>query len=118
LDPRPVVRVADEAVIVGGRCGRCGYPMPERFDRCPECRGPVEEASFGPGGTVFSSTTVHVALPGRNAPYVLAHVDLDAGPRILAHVAAGDVGAPPGQRVRLVGVTDEGDPLVTPVGAS
>lgn len=86
--------------------------MPERLERCPECRGPVDEAVFGPEGTVFSSTTVHVALPGRKVPYVLAYVDLDAGPRILAHVVAGDVGAPPGQRVRLVGITDEGDPLV------
>ena len=116
-DPRPVVSVADEALVVGGRCTRCAYPMPEYGDRCPECRGPVEEARFGPGGTVFSSTTVHVGLPGREAPYTLAYVDLDAGPRILTHVASdGAAESLTGQRVRVVGTTDEGDPLVTPVG--
>jgi hypothetical protein len=64
---------------------------------------------------VFSSTTVHVALPGRTAPYVLAYVDLDAGPRILVHVTAGAASASPGDRVQVVGTTAEGDPLVAPV---
>jgi uncharacterized OB-fold protein len=115
-DPRPVVSTAGGAVVVGGRCVQCAYPLPDFIERCPECRGPVEEAAFGPGGTVFSATTVHVSLPGRAAPYLLAYVDLDAGPRILVHVDSGpDTTAAPGDRVALVGRTSEGDPLVRTV---
>ena len=43
-------------------------------------------AAFGPAGTVWASTVVRVALPERAAPYGLAYVDLDDGPRVLATV--------------------------------
>jgi uncharacterized OB-fold protein len=99
--------------MAGGRCSQCAYPTLDRLLRCPECGGSIVEASFGPGGTVFSSTTIHIAVPGRRPPYTLAYVDLDEGPRILVDVVAGQ-GVPlrPGQRVRLSGVTDRGDPVV------
>ncbi len=63
---------------------------------------------------------VRVAVPGRTPPYGLAYVDLDDGPRILAHVAdsrsADDdpiVRVAPGARVQLAGATELGDVLVT-----
>jgi uncharacterized OB-fold protein len=41
---------------------------------------------------------VRVPVPGRTPPYALAYVDLDDGPRVLAHA---DDAVPIGARVRL-----------------
>jgi uncharacterized OB-fold protein len=114
-DPRsPVVRRPDgTALVAGARCTACGYPVPERLERCPVCGGRCEEALFGPGAVVFAATVLRVPVPGRRPPYGLAYVDLDAGPRILAHVDSADVALRPHERVVLIGVTDEGDPLVS-----
>lgn len=76
-------------------------------------------ASFGPSGTVFSSTVVRVPIPGRTPPYVVAYLDLDGGPRIVAHVTgplphAIAVGA----RARIVGTNNEGDVLIEAVDES
>lgn len=53
---------------------------------------------------------MHFPVDGRDAPFTLAHVDLDDGPRILARlVRSGEL--PPGTGVRVVG-DDDGDVLV------
>lgn len=117
-DPRPAVVGADASRgIVGRRCASCAHPLLWAPPRCPECGGEPQEAVFGPSGTVWSSTVVRVPVPGRTPPYGLAYVDLDDGPRVLAHVA--DAGAetgtervPPGTRVTIVGETLDGDVLV------
>lgn len=72
---------------------------------------------------------VRVPVPGRTPPYGLAYVDLDDGPRILAHVADdvadhGTVdGSPvervaPGTRMRVSGSTDLGDVQVETVSGT
>jgi uncharacterized OB-fold protein len=63
---------------------------------------------------VWSATVVRVPVPGRTPPYVLAYVDLDEGPRVLAHVAGTDATAPPiGSTVHVCGVGADGDLEVT-----
>lgn len=115
-DPRPTVVMSSEGSgrVVGVRCTTCGYPMVESIQRCPVCRGVSEPAEFGPGGTVFAATVLRVPVPGRTPPYALAYVDLDDGPRILAHVDRTDASLHPNDRVHVAGTTQEGDPLVTP----
>jgi uncharacterized protein len=54
--------------------------------RCSRCLGAVVTDRFGPTGTVWSSTVVRIAVPGRTPPYTLAYVDLNDGPRVLAEV--------------------------------
>jgi hypothetical protein len=81
------------------------------------CGGPVAPAYFGPLGTVWSDTTVHVPVPGRVPPYRLAYVDLDDGPRIVADLATGAVLSTTG-RVRLTGATKGGDLTVAVEGGS
>jgi uncharacterized OB-fold protein len=109
-DPRPEIhRTAEgEWVVLGRRCRACAGPVAYAWPRCPACAGEVEPASFGPHGTVWSSTVVRIAVPGHTPPYALAYVDLEDGPRVLAHTA-GDVPAPIDGRVRLTGVSDAGD---------
>jgi uncharacterized OB-fold protein len=116
-DPRPRLdRGPDGVLLAGVRCKACGYPSGFPRPRCPRCRGPVEAAGFGPLGTVWSATVVRIPVPGREPPYGLAYVDLDQGPRILAHVADdGAVALAPGARVRLRGLTGNGDPEIEAV---
>jgi uncharacterized OB-fold protein len=118
IDPRPRVALeAGDFVVAGVRCSSCRYPTTEPVTRCPECGQATAPATFGPDGTVFSATVLRVPVPGRNPPYGLAYVDLDDGPRILAHVRGHDEAAlTPNDRVAIVGTSDEGDPLVEPVG--
>jgi uncharacterized OB-fold protein len=64
---------------------------------------------------VWSSTVVRVPVQGRTIPYSIAYVDLDEGPRVLAHVASGAVEALLiGARVELDGMNERGDVLVRP----
>ena len=114
-DPRPD---ATPEGLRGGRCTSCGYPMLYRPPLCPSCGGsPVERATFGPGGTVWSSTVLRIRVADRKPPAVLAYVDFDEGPRALVHVD-GPAEGPlrPGTRVRLLGRDDRGDPLVRATG--
>jgi uncharacterized OB-fold protein len=102
-DPRPHVTEQGDA-LVGVRCSACQHPMPTPRPACAACGGLVAEARFGPGGRVYSSTVVRIAVGDRIPPYALAYVDLDDGPRVLAHVVGDDPTAPAvGSRVRLTG---------------
>ncbi|OSY43146.1 MULTISPECIES: Zn-ribbon domain-containing OB-fold protein [Pseudonocardia] len=105
VDPRPrIVAAPDGAGLVTGvRCAdheRCPGRAAFDWPACPSCGGAVEPAEFGPGGTVWSSTVVRIPVPGRTPPYPLAYVDLDDGPRVLAHTTEQQ---PIGARVRLLG---------------
>ena len=114
-DPRPSADPEHPNTVRGSRCGACGYAAWWASPRCPVCASTSEPARFGPRGTVWSSTVVRVPVPGRTPPYAVAYVDLENGPRLLAHVRQppGDVDrVAPGTPVELVGTTDAGDPLV------
>lgn len=111
VDPRPqVIDLDGEFVLAGWRCSRCHRARATPAPWCPVCRAALEPENFGPLGTVWSSTMVHLDLSGLEAPYGLAYVDLDQGPRVLVHVD--DAGEPVavGARVRLSSTTERGDP--------
>ncbi len=112
VDPRPQVKEGSDGRqrVAGRRCRSCGAVVAFAWPQCPECRSEVEPADFGPDGTVWSSTVVRIAVSGRTPPYALAYVDLDDGPRVLAHVT-GAAGAPVpiGSRVRLSPPSSDGD---------
>jgi len=125
-DPRPeFVKEGEKHLLLGGRCRSCGLASTFVPPICP-CgqAGQVDSCEFGPAGTVFSSTVLHIPVPGRPPPTCLAYVDLDDGPRILAHVHL-DMELPPlpGDQVFLEGRNSLGDPMVRlgqktePVGA-
>lgn len=107
-DPRPQL---DGDQVLGVRCGRCGYPAAPATPWCPQCHsGELEPARFGPLGTVWSSTVVHIPVGRWVPPYAIAYVDLDQGPRVLAHLEQCAVLAP-GRRVRIGGASEQGDIL-------
>ena len=109
-DSRPRISVGEDSLprVIGLRCAHCGAAAAFIWPRCPDCGGSAEPAEFGPDGRVWSSTVVRVPVPGRTPPYALVYVDLDDGPRVLAHTGSGDPVAI-GTRVRLRGTDDAGD---------
>jgi acetyl-CoA acetyltransferase/uncharacterized OB-fold protein len=111
-DPRPLV---EGGRIVGSRCTGCAYPAAPTTRRCVRCGGPQARGVFGPDGTAWASTVIRIPVGDREPPYGLALVDLDDGPRILAHLDRPEA-VPPGARVRLVGASPTGDPVVTTTG--
>lgn len=109
-DPRPQIRQGDStATIDGATCTSCGLHTLSTAGRCPECRGELTGATFGPHGLVWSSTVVRVPIPGREPPYPMSYVDLTDGPRVLCHMAGPSEVVPVGSSVRLCGMTAEGD---------
>ena len=106
-DPRPLVETKPTVSIAGTRCESCGLAMVTPRPRCSGCGGSVVEAAFGPDGVVWSSTVVRIRVGDRTPPYALAYVDVDDGPRVLAHTTADDdQPLPVGTRVRLVPSVD------------
>ena len=108
-DPRPRIRDAATPTLTGSTCQSCGLHTLSTAARCPDCRGDLAEATFGPAGVVWSSTVVRVPVPGRAPPYPMSYVDLVDGPRVLCHIAGPPRAAPVGASVRLAGATPEGD---------
>lgn len=101
-------------MVAGVRCQACAEPVAYAWPACPACGGPVVPAEFGPTGVVWSATVVRIPVAGRTPPYALAYVDLDDGPRLLAHVP-GDAAPAIGARVRLRTDAPGGDPQVQPL---
>jgi uncharacterized OB-fold protein len=71
------------------RCGGCAHVWYFRRGFCPACgrAGPASFAAAGTG-TVHAATVVHRAPDDvfrALAPYGLALVELDEGPRMMAH---------------------------------
>lgn len=103
------------AYVDGWSCQACGYAVAVEAPWCPRCRGELTPRRFGPRGVVWSSTVFRVPLPDRKPPWVLAYVDLDGGPRILAHVDGPARRVPIGSIVELRGRSPHGDPLAVVV---
>lgn len=83
-------------------CGRCGGSTCFLRGFCPKCGNTaVDVRTSGRVGTVYAVTSV-VRAPSPEwkalAPYALLLVDLDEGPRLMAH---GTDGLAIGDRVRI-----------------
>jgi uncharacterized OB-fold protein len=101
--------------MIGTRCSSCEKVFFPPRSLCPNCRraGKVEELTLSGSGEIVTYTVVRVAPEGfeREAPYVVAIVQLDEGPRITSQVVdcePEDVAI--GSRVRAVfrKINDEG----------
>lgn len=101
------------------QCRACEkrWALPRR--RCPHCGATgIDRIEAAGGGRVFSATLVHRAPDDRFAaltPYRIALIDLDEGPRLMAHLR-GD--APIGARVagRIEPVAGRPLPVFVPAG--
>lgn len=128
---RPVVaglfsEDAEGARLLGSRCASCATPYFPRSDRChhPDCSdSQMEDAAFGPLGTVWSYSVQNYPPPPPALyeepyqPYALAVVDLEDGLRVVGRLE-GDpadvrVGAPVEIVLAPVRREDDGGELVT-----
>ena len=82
--------------LVLPRCDGCNLVFfpPRQF--CPSCwAGELSWQPMGGGGTVWTFTEVHVAFYddtwADDVPYVVAVVELDEGPRLLANIVEPDM---------------------------
>jgi uncharacterized OB-fold protein len=76
--------------LVGTKCGNCDTVLfPPRYV-CPKCRriGKLEPCQLKGRGKVISHSTVHVPSAGfeDQAPYALAIIELEEGPRITGQI--------------------------------
>ena len=89
--PTPETRHYWEGTALGElrfqRCRACDstYFPPQPF--CPECASDDIEVVRSSGrGSLYSYVITHRAAPGLTAPYVIAVVELEEGPRLLTNV--------------------------------
>ena len=85
--------------LLGSRCGGCRTPYFPKSAVChnPDCRGgKMEEASFGPRGTLWSCAVQDYPPPAPARfdqpykPYAMGVVDLTDGLRVLGRMAVDD----------------------------
>jgi uncharacterized OB-fold protein len=86
--------------LLGSRCSGCETPY---FPKAAICRNPncdggaLEDARFGPSGTLWSYTIQHYAPPPPvkydepYEPYAMGMVDLDDGLRVLSRISIDDL---------------------------
>ena len=73
------------------RCRPCDhtYFPPQPF--CPQCASDDIEIVRASGrGSLYSYVITHRAAPGFEAPYVIAEIELDEGPRLLSNLVGID----------------------------
>lgn len=104
-DSRPVFR---DGRIEGSRCTACRHPSAQRgVPWCPVCYSDVVDETFAPAGSAWSSAVVAIPVNDVKAPFALAYVDLDDGPRVLARLDE-PTALPVDSRVEILG-SDAGD---------
>ncbi|MFA6530211.1 MAG: Zn-ribbon domain-containing OB-fold protein [Candidatus Micrarchaeia archaeon] len=83
-------RIPERYRLIGTKCYTCNTSyFPTRIV-CPKCRrkGKVEKCEFPGKGKIYSFTEISSPPAGfeEQAPYVLAIIELDAGPRLTAQI--------------------------------
>lgn len=90
--PRFWREIDERYVLKGVKCGNCGMIMFPSRTLCPKCRhashGRLTPFKLSGKGVVEQVTTVHTPPAGfeLQAPYLLALVRLEEGPRVTAQV--------------------------------
>lgn len=107
--------------LLGGVCPACGRNFFPRPARCPGCLGPVDEASLGSRGRLYTYTVVRVKPPwGLPCPYGVGYVDLEgSGLRVFGLLAPGaldelEIGLSVRLAVGELGVDLDGRPCLRP----
>jgi len=103
--PAPAPPVNDEtapywAALARGRldvpvCDACGHHIWYPRSWCPVCQhDSVSWTTLSGRGHVYARTILHKAMGpwGAAAPFVIAYVELDEGPRVLTNVVTDDPG--------------------------
>jgi uncharacterized OB-fold protein len=71
-------------------CSKCSWKDINPADNCPHCHSPVVESQCPGLGKVATFTVIRYPPKGfeEEAPYVVALVDIESGPRVIGRVSA------------------------------
>ncbi len=113
LRPADTILAEDgELRLAGAECADCGTRIFPAAPVCPSCNGErMKTLPLGAIGTLYAYSTVHVAPPMWQVPYVIGYVDLPEGVRVFGKVAGSDgvaAGLAPDLKVRVHVEADEG----------
>lgn len=108
----PFIRIPDNypdepAYFWGSQCEACGTKFLGDRVACGKCgsTGPFNEVKFGDEGEIYVFSVVHQSVPGVEAPYVAAIIDLDDGISVRGNVYGLDPTKPDpnwfGKRVKM-----------------
>jgi uncharacterized OB-fold protein len=77
--------------ITGYKCVNCTWSDFFATKTCPRCLSDTKEVSFAGQGKVATFTVIRYPPTGfeKGAPYVVAIIDLDGGPRVVGRITAG-----------------------------
>jgi uncharacterized OB-fold protein len=77
--------------VPGFACPKCKWSGVFQPGLCPNCHNPaVQETMFSSTGKVATFTVIRYPPTGfeREAPYVVALIDIEEGPRVMARIVA------------------------------
>ena len=80
---------AEQGRLVLPRCTACGFVIWFHREICPECGSQDVDWFEASGSGSIYSCTVTRRIPGswgKAAPFVLAYVELDEGPRVMTNI--------------------------------
>jgi len=91
--------------IIGYICPKCGWSDVYATEICPRCYSHLKETRFSTRGKIATFTVIRSPPLGfeNQAPYVVALIDLENGPRVMGRVATNPDGLQIGQSVQFVG---------------
>lgn len=71
-------------------CSKCNWSDFVETKPCPRCRNEVKETALSGQGRVVTFTVIRYPPEGfeKDAPYVVALVDLENGPRAIGRITA------------------------------
>ncbi len=88
----PFLRIPDnpkeEPYLWGSKCKACGTVFLGERIACGKCgdTGPFEEVHLSNEGEIYVFSVVHQTVPGLDAPYVAAIIDLPEGVSVRGNV--------------------------------
>jgi len=87
IESRTDFKISDgQVMLIGSRSASSGTLVFPQRTFCPTTGArDMEQISFGPNGTLYSFSTIHISAT-RETPYTIGYVDFDNGIRVLAHV--------------------------------
>jgi len=97
--------MAESTQLEGYACIKCKWSDVFPVQICPRCHSPTSHTVFQNVGQIASFTVVRYPPQGfeKESPYVVALIDLQNGPRVMARVSALPENLQMGERVRFTG---------------
>ena len=94
--------------IKGSSCPKCNWSDVFALDACPRCQNPVKEAWFSGHGKIVTLTLIRYPPKDfeKEAPYVIAMIDLENGPRVICRIVEESENLQIGQSVSFLTISN------------